>query len=116
MLAVFGEAGVVHRPHRRLQLVHEPLGQPAADRPPVPRADRDEMVQRLVVHLPQPLGHRLDRLAPAVQHQPAQVARAAGTLVLARQRLKEVVGERLQASTDGGQLGRCDACQQLPSA
>jgi site-specific DNA recombinase len=116
MLAVLGEAGVVHRPRRRLQLVHEPLGQPAADRPPVPWADRDEMVQRLVVHLPEALGHRLDRLAPPLQHQPAQVAGTAGTLVLARQRLKDVVCERLQASTDGGQLGRCDGCQPLPSA
>jgi hypothetical protein len=53
-------------------------------------------MQRLVVHLTaEPLGHRFDRLAPAVQHQPAQVALAADTLVLARQRLEDVVRERL---------------------
>jgi hypothetical protein len=66
------------------------------------------MVQRLGVHLPEALGHGLDRLAPPVQHQPAQIALAAGALILARQRLQDVIGERLQALPDGGQLGRCD--------
>ena len=66
-------------------------------------------MQRLVVDIPKPLGHRLDRLTPALQHQPAQVALTAGALVLAWQGLEDVVGERLQASADGGQLARCDA-------
>jgi hypothetical protein len=74
VVAVLGKAGVVHRPRRRPQRSHQPLGQTAADRPPVPRADRHEMVQRLVVDLAEALGHRLHRLAPAIQHQPAQVA------------------------------------------
>ena len=74
-------------------------------------------MQRLVVHLPaQASGDRLDRLAPPFQHQPTQVALAAGALILAWQRLEDVVRERLQASPDGSQLGWCDACQQLPSA
>jgi hypothetical protein len=73
------------------------------------------VVQRLVVDLPQTLGHRLDRLAPPVQHQPAQVALAAGTLVGARQRLEDVGGEGLQAIADGGQLGRSDARHPVPS-
>src|SRR5215211_8953780 len=64
------------------------FGQAAADRPPVPGRDRHKVVQRLVVHLAEPGGHRFDRLAPPVQHQPAQVALATGTLVLARQRLE----------------------------
>jgi hypothetical protein len=75
------------------------------------------VVQRLIVHLTaEPAGHRLDRLAPSVQQQPAQVALATGTLVGARQGLEDVVRERLQASADGGQLGRRDASQQLPFA
>src|SRR6266536_107701 len=53
--------------------------------------------------------HRLDRLAAAVQQQPAQVALAAATLIPTGQRLEDVGGEPLQAVTDGGQLGRCDA-------
>ncbi len=107
-VTVLGEAGVVHRPRRRFQLADQPLGQAATDRPPVPRRDRHEMVQRLVLHISQPLGHRLDRLAAAVQHQPAQVAQPTGTLIGAWQRLEHLGGEPLQASTDGGQLGRCD--------
>jgi hypothetical protein len=67
------------------------------------------MVQRLVVDIAEAPGHRLHRLAPPLQHQPAQVAGAAGALVLAWQGLEEVVGERLQASADGGQLAWCDA-------
>jgi hypothetical protein len=75
------------------QLGHQPLGQAAAHRPPVPRRGRHKVVQRLVVHLTEPGGHRLDRLTAAVQHQPAQVARATRTLVLARQRGEDVVAE-----------------------
>jgi hypothetical protein len=71
-------------------------------------------MQRLVVDLAQPGGHRLHRLAAAVQHQPAQVALATGTLVLARQRLEDVVRERFQTPADGGQLARCDASHSAP--
>jgi hypothetical protein len=74
------------------------------------------VVQRLVVHLPaQAGGDRLHRLAPAVQHQPAQVALAAGALILAWQRLEDIGSERLQAPADGGQLGWCDAPHSSPS-
>ena len=116
VVAVFGKAGVIHRPRDRLQRTDQPGGQPPADRPPIPRAGRNEVVQRLVVHLAQALGHRLDRLAAPIQHQPAQVALPTGTLVLARQRLQDVSGERLQAPAESGQLGRCDACHPAPSA
>jgi hypothetical protein len=109
MVAVFGEAGVVHRPRRRRKRRDHDLGQATADRPPVPRRDRHEVVQRLVVDLPQPLRHRLDRLAPAIQHQPAQVVLATGTLVLARQRLEDVLGKGFQASADSSQVAWCDA-------
>ena len=71
------------------------------------------MVQRLVVHLIQALGHRLDRLAPAVQHQPTQVALPAGALIGTLKRREDVVGEGLQASTDRGQLGGCEATHSL---
>jgi hypothetical protein len=40
---VLGEAGVVHHPGGRLQRRAHHLGQPPADRPPVPRAGRDEV-------------------------------------------------------------------------
>jgi hypothetical protein len=64
------------------------------------------VVQRLVVHLPaEALGHRLDRCAPAVQHQPTQVALPAGALIGACKRGEQVVGEGFQASTDRGQFG-----------
>jgi hypothetical protein len=62
-------------------------------------------MQRLVVHLTQTLGHRLDRLAPAVQHQPAQVALPPHALIGTRQRREDVLGEGFQASTDRGQPG-----------
>jgi hypothetical protein len=71
------------------------------------------MVQCLVVHLVQAPGHRLDRLAPAVQHQPAQVALPTGALVGACKRREDVVGEGFQASTDRAQLGRCEATHSL---
>jgi hypothetical protein len=114
MLAVLGEPGVVHRPRRRFQCAHQPLGQPPAHRPPIPRGDRDEVVQRLVVHLTQTGGHRLDRLAAPVQHQPAQVTLPTNALIGARQRLEDVLGEGFQALADSGQLGRCDARHPVP--
>jgi len=71
------------------------------------------VVQRLVVHLTKTLGHRLDRLAAAVQHQPAQVALPAGALIGTRQRREDLVGEGFQASTDRRQLGWCEATHSL---
>jgi hypothetical protein len=71
------------------------------------------VVQRLVVHLTKAGGHRLDRLAPTVQHQPTQVALPAGALIGARQRREQVVGEGFQASTDRGQFGCCEATHSL---
>src|SRR5437773_1388697 len=56
-----------------------------------------------------PVSGQEDPPAPAVQHQPAQVALATGALVGAREGLEHVGGERLKAPADGGQLGRCDA-------
>jgi hypothetical protein len=84
VVAVFGEAGVIHRPGDRVKGIHQAFGQPAADRPPVPRRHGHKVVQRLVVDLTEPGRHRLDRLTPPVQHQPPQITLATGTLVLAR--------------------------------
>ena len=112
--AVLGEAGVVDHPCRRRQSGDQPLGQPPADRPPVPGGHGDEVVQRLVVHLAEPGGHRPDRLAAALQQQPAQVALPAGALIPTGQRREQVVGEPLQAPADGGQLGRCDPPMASP--
>jgi hypothetical protein len=71
------------------------------------------VVQRLVVHLAQALGHRLDRLAPPIQHQPTQVALPTGALIGTWQRREDVVGEGFQASADRGQLGCCEATHSL---
>jgi site-specific DNA recombinase len=111
--AVLGEAGVVHHPRGRGKRRAQHLSQPPADRPPVPRAGGDEVVQRLVVRLAQALGHRLDRLAPTLQHQPAQVALPPGALIGPWQRREDVLGEGFQASTDRGQLGWCEATHRL---
>jgi hypothetical protein len=72
------------------------------------------VVQRLVVDRTEPGGHRLDRLAAAVQQQPAQVALPAGALISTWQRREQVVGEGFQASTDRGQLGWCEASHSFP--
>ena len=73
-------------------------------------------MQRLIVDLPAEAGrHRLHRLAATLQHQPAHIARPAGPLILARQRLEAVVHERFQAPTDGGQLCWRDASHTAPS-
>ncbi len=64
--------------------------------------------------LAQPLGHRLDRLAAAVQQQPAQVALPAGALIGAWQRFEDVVSERFQPPANRGQLGRCEAPHSSP--
>ena len=64
----------------------------------------DELLQALLVAVGQAGGHRLDRLAAAVEHQAAQVDLAPAALVLALHRLEHLLGEGLQALTDCGQL------------
>jgi hypothetical protein len=71
------------------------------------------VVQRLVVHLAQTLRHRLDRLAAAVQHQPAQVALPTGALIGALKRREQVVGVGFQPSADHSQFGGCEATHSL---
>src|SRR4029450_13599592 len=95
-----------------------PAARPGGDGPaanPTARPPRSGAAARSAPHPP---GERPSARSTcgAPPDQPAQVALATGTLVLARQGLKGVARERLQASPDGGQLSRCDTCQQLPSA
>jgi len=104
--AVLGEAGVVDHPGVRIQHRRHLLRQPLADRPPVPGALADELLQRLLVAVRQPLGHGLDRLALAVQHQPTQVDLTPAALIGARQRLEHGLGEADQALAHPGKLGR----------
>jgi hypothetical protein len=68
--AVLGEPRVVHRPRHRTKRRDRHLGQPSADRPPVRRRDRHELVQRLVVDLPSrwAIGSTGLRRHPAATH------------------------------------------------
>ena len=104
--AELGEAGVIHNPSVRVDRRCHLGGEPLADRPPVPGALADALLQRLLVAVRQPLGHGLDRLALAVQHQPAQIALTPAALIGARQRLEHLGGEGDQAPAHPGQLGR----------
>jgi hypothetical protein len=117
-VAVLGEAGVIYDPGVRVDRRRHLGGQPLADRPPVPGALADELLQRLLVTVWEPLGHGLDRLALAVQHQPAQIALTPAALIGARQRLEHLGGEGDQAPAHPGQLGRGHRVQTstLPSS
>jgi hypothetical protein len=109
------EAGVIDHPGGRPDGGGHALGEPAADRHRVPRALVDELLQRLLERVGvglggtagQPGGHGLDRLALAVQQQPAQVALAPAALIFAGDGLEQVLGERDQAGADAAKLGRC---------
>ena len=95
--------------------LHDAMCEPATHRHRVPGALVDELLQRLLqrvgirvrVTAGQPGGHRLDRLAPAVQQQPAQVAVAPAALILAGKGLEQVLGEGGQAGADAAKLCGC---------
>ena len=74
-------------------------GHPAPNLGMIPRRGRDELLQLLMIH-PEPLGHRLHRLALAVQHQPAHVQLTLGPLIRPRQPTEHLRGERLQPRPD----------------
>ena len=105
-VAVLGKAGVIDNPGVRIDHRRHLLREPLADRPPVPGALADELLQRLLVAVGEALGHGLDRLALAVQHQPTQIALTPAALIGARQRLEHLGGEGDQAPSRLGQLGR----------
>jgi hypothetical protein len=104
--AVLGEAGIIDNPGVWIQHRRHLLRQPLADRPPVPGALAEELLQRLLVAVRQPGGHGLDRLAPPLQHQPTQIALTPAALIGARQRFEHLGGEGDQALARPGQLGR----------
>jgi hypothetical protein len=116
--AELGEAGVIHDPSVRVDRRRHQGGKPPADRPPVPGTLADELLQRLLVAVREALGHGLDRLALAVQHQPTQVALTPAALIGARQRLEHLGGEGDQTPAHPGQLGRGHRIQTstLPSS
>ncbi|GAA3774626.1 hypothetical protein GCM10022403_006900 [Streptomyces coacervatus] len=87
---------VVDDPHLGPDHLNQSLGDPPPHRRPLPRRLVDELLQCLHVPVRQPLGHRLDRLAPAVQHQPPQIALALGPLILARHRGEHISHEQPQ--------------------
>ncbi len=109
------EGGVVDHPRGWGDRGGHALGEAAAHRRRVPGGLVDELLQRLLqrvgvrvgVAAGQPGGHGLDRLALAVQQQPAQVALAPAALVLARDGLEEVLGEGGQAGADAAKLCGC---------
>jgi hypothetical protein len=71
----------------------------------IPRAGGDEVCQGLAVAvLPEPGGHRLDRLALAVGQQPAQVDLPPPALVVPRERLEHLRREILQLTTHRNDL------------
>jgi hypothetical protein len=75
----------------------------------------DELLQRLLQRVGvglwvapgQPGGHGLDRLALAIQQQPAQVGLAPAALVLAGDGGEQVLGECGQAGADAAKLCGC---------
>jgi hypothetical protein len=106
------EAGVIEHPGIGGQGGGHALGEPAAHGGGVPGGLVDELLQRLLervgvrlgVTAGQPGGHRLDRLALAVQQQPAQVGLAPAALVLAGDGREQVLGERGQAGAETAKL------------
>jgi len=68
-----GKTGVVDDHSERRKLCHHAPGQALPDRLDLPGALIDELLQALLVAVGQTGGHRLNRLASAVDHQAAQV-------------------------------------------
>src|SRR6266545_4881269 len=110
-----GEGSVVDDPRGRLDGRGHALSESAAHRRRVPRALVDKLLQRLLqrigvgggVATGQPGGHGLDRLALAVQQQPAQVGLAPAALVFAGDGCEQVLGECGQTGADTAKLCRC---------
>jgi hypothetical protein len=97
--ARFQVPGVVEDHRFRGQLAGHPLGQLGAHQRWIPRRVGYELLQGLLVAVGQACGHRLDRLAFTVHHQPAQLARAPPSPVLTSDRGEHVASEGLQLVT-----------------
>jgi hypothetical protein len=116
--AELGERGVVDDPGGWLDRCSHALGQPPAHRHRIPGGLVDELLQRLLqrvgvgaeVAAGQPGGHRLDRLALAVQQQPPQVGLAPAALVLAGDGGEEVFCEGGETGADAAKLCGVTVC------
>ena len=102
---VLEEAGVIDDQRGRLDHVLHPPGEASADMRRVPGTGGDEVRQSLpVAVLAQPGGHRLHRLASAVQQQAPQIDLTPPALIHPRERLEHLCREVLQITPDRGQL------------
>ena len=94
--SVLRQAGVIHHPPLRTDLRGHPDRQPPPDRSVTPRRIGNELLQPLLIPVRQPGRHRLDRLAPPLQQQPANVLLALRALITPRQRPVHLLRERDQ--------------------
>jgi hypothetical protein len=67
---------------------------------PLPRRRIHELLQGLHVPIRQPIGHRLDRLPTAVQHQTPQITLTPPPLIPPRQRPERIGNELRQLTTE----------------
>ena len=83
---ILRQAGVIDHPPLRTDLPAHPQRQPPPDRLIAPRRIGDELLQPLLIPVRQPGRHRLDRLTPPLQQQPANILLALRALITTRQR------------------------------
>jgi hypothetical protein len=91
--AALGKRHTVDDPHLGPDRLAQPLGDPPPHRQRIPRRLVHELLQGLHVPVRQPLGHRLDRLAPALQHQTPQITRTPPPLIPPRHRGEHIGNE-----------------------
>ena len=105
VLALFGEAHLVHHPGRPgAQCLGQALGEVGAHGRRVPGALADQLLQRLDVAVGQALGQRLDRLALPLQEQAPDVHLAPVAPILAPEGREEIGEEAFQAGTAAREL------------
>lgn len=93
--AVLGKPGVVDHPHLRHHRIDRSRGQPPPHTGDIPRRRGQELLQLLVID-PEPIGHRLHRLTPALQHQPPKIPQTSRPLIRPRQPREDPGREVLQ--------------------
>lgn len=98
--AALGKRHIVDHPHLRSDHFSQSLGDPSPNRRRIPRRLAHELLQGLHVSVRQPLGHRLDRLTPPVQHQAPEVAHTPPALILPRQRPEHITHELRQLAAE----------------
>lgn len=107
-IPVLQKAGVIHDQRFHADRVLHPPGQPGPHMRGIPRAGSDEVRQRLpVAVLTQTSRHRLHRLAPPVQQQPAHIRLPPPPLIRTEEPVEQLRRERLQILPDRGHLLRC---------